>query len=107
VIAPVVEGATAGQAGGRATEWAGTRKSAVAHGTNVKVAPLLAMDGKRKVMATRFICDTKIRARLSPFCAMRRDTAASGTKLGKQMRQFVFECAIDFRFAVVREPAVE
>jgi hypothetical protein len=52
-------------------------------------------------MATRFIGDTKIRASLSPFCAMRCDTAASGAKLGQQMRQFVSECAIDFRFAVL------
>jgi hypothetical protein len=38
---------------------------------------------------------------------MRRDSAAPGAELGKQMRQFVPQGTINLRCAVVGQPAVE
>ncbi|HEY2711008.1 MAG TPA: hypothetical protein VGI60_00720 [Chthoniobacterales bacterium] len=58
-------------------------------------------------MTTHFICDPKIGASSSPFCAMRGDMTTSGAKLSKQMRQFVSQGAVDLGFAVIGQPTVE
>lgn len=65
------------------------------------------MNRERQIMATRFARDAEIGARDAPFHTVRRDPLAARAKLREQMRQFVAQGAIDLRFAVSAEAAIE
>jgi len=47
-------------------------------------------------MTALLVADCQIAARTAPLVSMRQNFATSGAKLGKKMRQFMAQCAIDF-----------
>jgi hypothetical protein len=55
-------------------------------------------------VATPLVADAQIATGLSPFRTVRRNSARPFAKMGHEMRQFMAQGAIDFRFAMVAEP---
>jgi len=54
-------------------------------------------------MAALLIADSEIGAGGSPFIAVRHDPPPAGAELGKKMRKFVPQCAIDLGVPVCKQ----
>src|SRR2546423_3680145 len=77
----------------RAADPADARKFFFAIRTEINVAGWKSARSERQTVTTRFICDSKIDTRLSPFFAVRRDSASPDSPLREQMRQLMPERA--------------
>ena len=75
--------------------------------TGVKVTAFLPANREGEIVTTRFALDPKVSTSAPPFRSVRRDPAPTGASLGQEVRQFVAQCAIDFRFAVRGKTAIE
>jgi hypothetical protein len=65
--------------------------------TFVEVPPSACARRERKIMTALLICNSQIVARCAPLVAMRQNSATTSSKLSENMRQFMAQCAIDFR----------
>jgi hypothetical protein len=64
------------------------------------MAPGAFADWKRKVVATLLVGDSEIAARSTPFISVGENSATACAELGENMRQFVAQCTINFRWVV-------
>src|ERR1700731_445700 len=85
----------AGQACNRAANAADARKFFFAIRATINVAPRVNFRGERQIVTARFVGDSQIATRLSPFGAVRRDSASPDSPLCEQMRQLVPKRAIN------------
>jgi hypothetical protein len=93
-IAAVVFSATS-EARNRAANAADSRKFFFAIRTTINVTLWKTFRGERQIVTARFVGDSQIATRLSPFCAMRRDPSSADPPLREQMRQLVSKRPID------------
>ena len=99
--------AAAGETGGGSFQRPGAREISAAIRANVNVRTRASPDREGERMTTRFARDAEVGASAPPFRAMRRDTTPPCTERSKQMRKLVAQRAIDLRFAVRTQPAIQ
>lgn len=85
----------AGQACNCAFDWTHTREFAPAIWTFVDISPGAFTDGKRQIVAALFVGDSEIAARKTPLGSVRENSASASAELGKNMRQFMAQSAMD------------
>jgi hypothetical protein len=76
-------------------------------GTGVKITASLTAQRERQIVAARFAVNSQIGAGPPPFRPVRRNSAATGPKLRKQVRQFMAQGPVNFSFAMNAETTVE
>ena len=72
------------------------RKFLFAAGTAINESRGVSSRRERQMMTALLVADFQVMASLPPLVAMRQDSATPGAKLGKNMRQFMSQSAIDF-----------
>jgi hypothetical protein len=88
------------------TDSPNARKITLTVWTFVKKTSRTFADRKRQVVAALFVVDPKIAARLTPFVAMRQDSASAGAKLGEEMRQFMTKGEINLCRSVLAKSRI-
>ena len=69
--------------------------------TFVDKPPGAFTDWERQIVTTGFVANPEITAGVTPFWTMRRDAAATSTKLREKMGEFVAQRAINFGLAII------
>ena len=107
VVLPAIVFAAARQARGSAAHGTYAADLYFASRARVSVRSALLAAGQGKRVAARLIVQAQVVAGLLPLGAVRRDAAASGPVMRKQVREFVPERAVHLRFTECAEPLVE
>jgi hypothetical protein len=85
----------AGETGNRATNPSDAQEFLFAVWADVHKSRRKLFRREGQIVTTRFVRDSQIAARLSPFRSMRRDSASASAPLREQMRQLVSQRALD------------
>jgi hypothetical protein len=97
---PAIVRTAAGQAGNCAFDRTHTGEIALAIWARVVISPGVFADWKREVVATLLVGDSEIAARSTPFISVGENSATACAELGENVRQFVAQRTINFRWVV-------
>lgn len=95
------------KAGNGSSGPADARKFLFAIRTTINVARRINFRRERQIVISRFVSDSQIATRLTPFRAVRRDASSTDTELREQMRQLVSQRALDLIVAVIAQHQIQ
>jgi hypothetical protein len=104
---PAVVRAAARQTRDRASDSPHPRKIEKTIRALVNETPDAFMSREGKIVTTLFVANAEIMARCAPFRTVRQNAPPTGTKLRKEVRQFMTQCSIDLGKSMFVESRIQ